>query len=116
MSEAPDGSGQEFATIAEGAEAAEGQPEEGRKHAWKPLDLGPGLRLYAVRMRFLAHPVWNREFVVMASSPSHAAELVEKTYEGTDWVSQPPLFTGMALDVYQPEDWREQQHLRNDHE
>ena len=106
MSEA---GGEETVTIAEGAKAALGQEEEGTKRVWKPLELGPGLRLYSVRMRFPAHPVWNREFVVMASSPAQAAELVEKTYEGTDWLSDPPLFTGWPLDVYQPEDWQEMQ-------
>ena len=96
---------EEFVTI---AEAVEGQEADGTKRVWKPVDVGPGLRLYTVRMRFPAHPVWNRDFVVMASSPSEAAKLIEKNYERTEWLSGPPLFTGMALDVYQPEDWQDQ--------
>jgi hypothetical protein len=73
------------------------------KRTWKPLDVN-GLRLYRVEMWFANHPQWNKQLIVAAKSPRHAAALVEQSYVGTEWMEE-PVIKGHALNVFQPLSW-----------
>jgi hypothetical protein len=73
------------------------------KRVWKPLDIGVGLRLYRVRMHFCERPSWDKDFIVVASSPSHAARLMEDMHKDTEWIDKlKPDFKGYALNIYRP--------------
>lgn len=70
---------------------------------YQPLDVR-GLRLYRVLLSFPQHPQWDETKIVAAGSPRAAQALIEKAYEGTEWV-EPPVFWGAALSVYVPRKW-----------
>jgi len=73
------------------------------KRVWKPFDLGNGQRLYLVKMKFLRHPEWNRQLIVAARSPGHAARLIKSVHRGTLWMdNEEPIIEGYPLNVYQP--------------
>lgn len=73
-----------------------------RKHVWKPVVIGPGLRLYKVEVRFPNTPANNSESIVAAASPRAAARKIELLYAQSTWKEQ-PYFVGKALRVYQPD-------------
>ena len=76
------------------------------KRVWKPLDIAPGLRLYQVIRDFPGREEWKTSFIVAASSPSHAARLIEQADAGCEWrEGRQPVYQGYALNVFQPENW-----------
>ena len=75
------------------------------RRTWKPLDVG-GYRLYEVIEAFAGHDEWNHKYIVVADSPSQAAELVKKQCEGANYKVD-PYYYGKALQILQPADWHE---------
>lgn len=85
------------------------------QRVWKPIDIAPGGRLYEVRLHWCMKKEYGGTsgtelYVVAASAPMHAAEIIEKIYKET-YDNNPHMsywgVTGHALNVLQPKDWWE---------
>jgi hypothetical protein len=76
---------------------------------WRPLDVN-GLRLYRVELWFPGHREWDLQKIVAARSPTDAAEIVARFYSGMEWRVEPTI-KGFSLEVCQPEEWCEIEHL-----
>ena len=73
------------------------------KRVWKSLDTNEG-RMYEVLLLFPGHADWTRHELVIAKSPSHAAEIIAQMYAGSKlWVIEPD-FIGRDLNVLQMEE------------
>lgn len=82
---------------------------------WKPIDIAPGGRLYEVRLHWCMKQEHGgkqgtERYIVAASAPMHAAEIIEKIYKET-YDSNPHMsywgVSGHALNVLQPKEWWE---------
>lgn len=76
------------------------------KRVLKPLDIN-GLRLYRVRVSFEGHPEHGYAIIVASTSPSSARKIVERMDKGISWGDTPPTYTGLPLNVLQPDSWQE---------
>jgi hypothetical protein len=97
--------------------------EREMKRTWKPIDLG-GLRLYEVHLywypKLKENPtqidLWKAQngkretYIVVASKPSKAAEIIENIYKES-YDNNPNIshwhVKGYALNILQPEDWKQ---------
>lgn len=77
------------------------------KRVWKPLDVG-GLRLYEVLRVFSSSKIKRTDhYVVAATCPAHAAQLIEQVYKDTEYLPEfgQPFIAARRLACYIPESW-----------